>query len=140
MNRICIRIRAISFCLLTCLLYTMLSCFTVESDPTRAIGASMQTGEAHSLATYFDTDLELRIDPVDVDYPSVRANQAELIMRSFFRKYPPRRFQPADQGATAHLRYATGTYWSGARSFQVNVLMHQSTSGQYKIHSIQVNE
>ena len=100
----------------------------------------MKMGEAHQLAAYFDSDLELRLDPVDVDYSSVRANQAELIMRSFFKKYPPVRFQPAEQGSTAHLRYARGTYWSGSRSFQVSVLMRQATPGNYKIHAIRVNE
>lgn len=100
----------------------------------------MRMGKAHQLAVYFDTNLELRIDPFGVDYPSVHAGQAELIMRSFFKKYPPVRFQTAQQGSTAHLRYATGTYWSGLHAFHVNVLMRQATPGHYKIHSIQVNE
>ncbi|MEZ0539335.1 DUF4783 domain-containing protein [Fibrella arboris] len=140
MNRIIMFLKAKSIGLLIGILWATLSCFTNTQDPTQAIGVSMQTGEAHQLATYFDTDLELRIDPVGVDFPSVRASQAEVIMRSFFRKYPPMRFKTGDQGSTPHLRYATGTYWSGSRSFRVNVLMRQATPGQYRIHSIQVNE
>ena len=126
--------------LLVGLLWITLSCFTSEADPTKAISASWQLGQAHRLAAYFDADLALRIDPVGVDYHSVQAGQAELIMRSFFMKYPPVRFQVAEQGLTAHLRYANGTYWSGARAFRVNVLMRQATPGHYRIHSIQVND
>lgn len=126
--------------LISYLICISVSCFSSEANPTQAIGDSMRLGEARRLATYFDTNLELRIDPVGVDYPSVRANQAELIMRSFFKRFPPRHFQPTDQGVTPHLRYATGTYWSGSQAFRVNVLMRQTTPGQYRIHSIQVNE
>ncbi len=126
--------------LITCLLWLTLSCFTSESNPTQGISASWHTGQAHQLASYFDTDLALRIDPVGVDYHSVQAGQAELIMRAFFMKYPPVRFQAAEQGLTAHLRYANGTYWSGGRAFRVNVLMRQATPGHYRIHSIQVND
>jgi len=133
-------LKAKSIGLLIGILWTTLSCFTNTADPTQAIGVSIKLGEAHQLAAFFDKDLELRIDPVGVDFPSVRANQAEVIMRSFFKKYPPVRFQTADQGSTAHLRYATGTYWSGSRAFHVSVLMRQATPGRYRIHSIQVNE
>lgn len=101
---------------------------------------TIQTGSAHQLAAYFDTELDLRIDPMGIDFSSVRASQAALIMRSFFRKYPPRQFQTVEQGNTAHLRYTTGTYLSAARSFRVNVLLRQVTPGQYRIHAIQVNE
>ncbi len=75
-----------------------------------------------------------------IDFSSVRASQAALIMRSFFRKYPPCQFQTVEQGNTAHLQYTIGTYWSETRSFRVNVLLRQVTPGQYRIHSIQVNE
>jgi hypothetical protein len=122
------------------LLWATMSCFSPETNPTQAIGDSMRLGEAHSLATYFDSQIELRIDPVGVDFPTVRANQAELIMRSFFRKYPPRHFQPSEQGITPHLRYATGTYWSGSQAFRVNILMRQTKPGHYRIHAIQVSE
>ncbi|RZM06689.1 MAG: DUF4783 domain-containing protein [Pedobacter sp.] len=140
MNRIIMFFKAKSIGLLIGILWATLSCFTNTLDPAQAIGVSMQTGEAHQLATYFDKDLELRIDPVGVNFSSIQANQAEMIMRSFFRKYPPNRFQTVDQGNTPHLKYTTGTYWSGSRTFQVNVLMHQVTPGHYLIHSILVND
>jgi hypothetical protein len=117
-----------------------MSCFSPETNPTKAIGDSIRLGEAHQLAAYFDSQIELRIDPVGVDYPTVRANQAELIMRSFFQRYPPRHFQPADQGLTPHLRYTTGTYWSGSQAFRINILMRQTKPGLYRIHAIQVSE
>ena len=116
------------------------ACFSGETDPSRVIGMSMQQGEAHLLAALFDSTIELRVDPVDVDYPCVQANQAELIMRSFFKRYPPNRFQAAEQGSTAHLRYATGVYWSGAQAFRIHVLMRQIAPGHYRIQSVRVNE
>lgn len=126
--------------LISCLIGIGMSCLSSDANPTQAIGDALRLGEARRLATYFDANLELRIDPVGVDYPSVRSNQAELIMRSFFKRFPPRHFMPSDQGVTPHLRYTTGTYWSGSQAFRVNVLMRQTTPGQYRIHSIQVNE
>jgi transposase-like protein len=41
---------------------------------------------------------------------------------------------------TPHLRYATGTYWSGSQAFRVNILMRQTKPGHYRIHTIQVSE
>ncbi len=133
-------IKAGSIGLLIVVFCSTLACFTNTLNPTQAIYASMQTGEAHYLASYFDTDLALRIDPTGVDFSSVSANQAELMMHSFFKRYPPLRFQAVEQGNTAHLRYAMGNYWSGTRTFHINVLMRQTSPGYYRINSIQVNE
>ena len=132
--------KAVSRYLLFYLFWLLLSCVTAEPDPAKAISASFRAGEAGELANYFAADLKLRVDPERIDFSSVRAGQAEQIMRCFFKKYPPTRFVTTDQGTTPHLRYATGTYWSGGQVFQISVLMRQPTPGHYRIHCIQVNQ
>ncbi|MBC8152932.1 MAG: DUF4783 domain-containing protein [Bacteroidetes bacterium] len=93
-----------------------------------SVQQSLRTGSARQLATYFDKSIELIIDSEDIEFPSVQATHAEFILKSFFRKYPPRRFQYVYQGHAAHRRYSTGTYQTGRETFQVYVLMRETTA------------
>ncbi len=93
-----------------------------------SVQQSLRTGSAQQLATHFDTNIELIIDSEAIEFPSVEATHAEFILKSFFRKYPPRRFQYVYQGMTDHQRYSTGTYQTGRERFQVYVLMREAPS------------
>lgn len=86
---------------------------------------SISTGSARQLATYFDKNIELIIDSEAIEFPSVRATHAEIILKSFFRKYPPRHFQYVYHDDGTHQRHSTGTYQTGLETFQVYVLMHE---------------
>lgn len=99
-----------------------------------SVQQSLRAGSAQQLAAYFDTTIELIIDSEAVEFSSVKATHAEYILRSFFRKYPPRRFQYVHQRTADHQYYSTGTYQSGRERFQVYVLMRGITSGAAKPH------
>lgn len=87
---------------------------------------SLQTGSARQLATHFDQNIELIIDSEAVEFPSVQATHAELILKSFFRKYPPLHFQYVYHDNGAHRRHSTGTYKTGRETFQVYMLMRET--------------
>lgn len=100
---------------------------------------SLQAGSAQQLATYFDTTIELIIDSEAVDFQSVQATHAELILRSFFRRYPPRRFQYVYQGDADRQHYSTGTYQTRQERFQVYVLMREIDGPTGKPHHYLIN-
>lgn len=100
------------------------------------IKSSFRTGNAHNLADHFEKNLELVIDTERVDFRRVRNVQAELILKNFFKKYPPKDFKYGFQGTASKVRYCTATYQtlSGSK-FQVYILM-RVTEKDYLINTL----
>ena len=64
-----------------------------ENDISVNIKNAIKTGDAHALSSYFDQNLELVIDSEKVDYNKINTTHAELILKSFFKKKPPKDFK-----------------------------------------------
>ncbi len=111
-----------------------------DSNTVELLKQSLQKGQAHQLSMLFDKQIELVIESETVDFPSVSANHAELILQSFFRKHPPRRFQYIYQGNTTKLRYSTGIYETQDQAFSVYVLMRQDARRQLVINTLHVRK
>ena len=109
---------------------------TGTNDISQTVVVSLRSGDASRLSTGFARTIELVIDSEKVDFHAVQANHAQLILRSFFRKYPPHTFQLTYQGSSDRLRYSTGTYESGGKQFSVYVLMRQLNRQQYVINAL----
>ena len=108
----------------------------VETDITQAVGTSLRSGDAGKLSARFAKTIELVIDTEKIEFSSVQAIHAELILRSFFRKYPPHNFQFIYKGTSDRLRYSTGTYETNGKNFSVYVLMHQIENQHYVINAL----
>lgn len=106
------------------------------TSTTQAVLASLRTGDAAQLASRFARNIELVIDTEQVDFPTVDASHAEQILRTFFRKHPPQRFQFVYQGASDQLRYSTGTYNTNGQAFAVYVMMRQNAHRQVVINGL----
>lgn len=109
---------------------------TIETDITQTVGVSLRSGDASGLSARFAKTIELVIDTEKVEFSAVQATHAELILRSFFRKYPPHRFQFVYRGASDRLRYSTGTYETDGQTFSVYVLMRQAPNHHYVINAL----
>ncbi len=107
-----------------------------DTELANAVRSSLLTGNASQLSAHFAKTIELVIDTEKVDFPAVPADHAELILRQFFRKYPPYGFQFVYEGTSHRLRYRTGTYTTHGSAFTVYVLMHQTANRQYVIHTL----
>ena len=101
---------------------------TTDTGMATVVQRSLRTGSARQLAAYFDTTIELIIDTEAVEFQSVDAAHAELILKSFFRRHPPQQFQYVYQGTSDHQHYSTGSYQSSGQRFQVYVLMREKKS------------
>jgi hypothetical protein len=108
----------------------------MEADITQTVGVSLRSGDASGLSARFAKTIELVIDAEKVEFPAVQATHAELILRSFFRKYPPHNFQFVYRGASDRLRYSTGTYETDGQTFSVYVLMRQTSDHTYVINAL----
>lgn len=107
-----------------------------DADVAKIVRTSLLTGNAGQLSACFAKTIELVIDAEKVDFPALSTDHAELILRSFFRKYPPHGFRFVHQGVSAHLHYRTGTYTSDGQSFTVYVLMRRTPNRQYVINTL----
>ncbi|MBD2699080.1 DUF4783 domain-containing protein [Spirosoma sp. BT702] len=107
-----------------------------DVDITQAVGTSLRSGDASQLSTRFAKNIELVIDTEHVEFSSVQSTHAALILRSFFKKYPPQSFQFIYRGASDKLRYSTGTYVTGGQLFSVYVLMRQNANQQFTINAL----
>lgn len=100
------------------------------------VRTSLSSGNARQLSAYFAKTVELVIDAEKVDFSSVDATHAEIILRSFFRKYPPHRFQFVYRGSSEQLLYSTGTYETQGQTFDVYVLMRQTRDRRFIINTL----
>jgi hypothetical protein len=107
-----------------------------DVDIIQILKISLQSGDAAQLSARFARNIELVIDAEKVEFQSVQATHAEMILRSFFRKYPPHHFQFVYRGASDHLQYSTGTYETNGQTFSVYVLMRQISDQQFAIKAL----
>jgi len=70
----------------------------VLADEFDTIGASIRVGDAHGVAAYFDKNVDIKTDDKSVTYSK---NQAELVLREFFRRNVPRAFTIIHRGSSA---------------------------------------
>lgn len=113
---------------------------TKNPSVNELIRSSFRTGNAQDLAFYFDKQLELLIDSEAVDFSEVRAQHAELILKTFFRKHPPQDFQYVYQGGSAKLRYVTGLYQTAGQRFSVYLLMRQDSRQRFVINTLHLRK
>ncbi len=107
-----------------------------EAEIAEIIKGSIKSGNAHTLADHFERSLELVIDAERVDFRRVGEQQAELILKNFFKKYPPKDFKYGFQGTASKVRYCTATYQAANGSnFQVYILM-RVTDKDYRINTL----
>ncbi|WP_052308895.1 DUF4783 domain-containing protein [Runella slithyformis] len=107
-----------------------------EAEIAEIIRGSIKTGNAHTLAGHFERHLELVIDAEQVDFRHVGEGQAELILKNFFKKYPPKDFKYGFQGMASKVRYCTATYQvANGSNFQVYILM-RVTDKDYRINTL----
>jgi hypothetical protein len=107
-----------------------------QADVMSGAKAALKSGNSKELAKYFNKNIELIIESENVEFDKVSNTQAELILKTFFQKNPPKDFQLVHQGASPEgSQYSTGTYASESGSFLVYIVLKQF-AGRYMIDRI----
>jgi hypothetical protein len=96
-----------------------------EKYPWLEITAAMSNGDARELAAWFNRMVDLGLPEKDNSYSK---SQGEIVMRDFFKKYPPDSFEVRQKGKTSETsHFAICQYTTGDKKFQVSIyLMHES--------------
>lgn len=82
-----------------------------------AIAESIRAGSSKDLGRYFNRSITMHINNTQGDYSN---NQAQLIIRDFFKNSPPQGFKIVKQGkSTDKIWYLIGEYRSEATLYKV---------------------
>lgn len=108
-----------------------------QDDPFDPIVKAIQESDARSLSASFNVTIELSLPGNENTFSS---SQAEMIMKDFFKKYPPDSFTIIQKGTTDPVsKFAIGDYISGSRQYQVYINMRK-VKESYLIQKIKFDE
>lgn len=93
-----------------------------------SIVQSISKGSSSSLAAHLDASTSLTINGEQGDYSK---SQAELVLKDFFKQYPPVSFKMVYSNANSYI----GEYKSSQESFKVIIKTNQ-VGGQARIYSL----
>ncbi len=93
---------------------------TLYNDIPDGIINAIKAGNASELAKYFNNNIELALSDIDDMYSK---NQAELIIKDFFKKHPPTGFNILHKGGKETSRYAIGNLSTSNGKFRVTILI-----------------
>ena len=98
--------------------------------------ASLKSGNAKTLANFFNQNIELAILENDNVYSKA---QAEQIVNNFFSRYIPERFEIIHQGGKEGAHYLIGNLFTKQETFRVYFLL-KKTNNKDIIHQLRIEK
>lgn len=112
-----------------------------QDDPFDPIIKAIQESDAKSLSACFNITIELRLPDNE---NTCSSSQGEMIMKDFFKKYPPDSFTVVQKGTTdAVSMFAICNYVTGSRQYQVYINLgkeNDKDKDKYLIRKIKFEE
>ena len=108
---------------------------TAGYDVFVPIAKYIEKGDAESLSSWFDDNLEISVSGA----PSVSSkNQAKQILKSFFDDHTPRSFEITHTAGKDNMKYALGTLIAGGERFVITIFVNYD-SDSYKIQQLKID-
>ncbi|WP_111668793.1 DUF4783 domain-containing protein [Algoriphagus litoralis] len=108
----------------------------IELNPSESIDpivSAIGSGSSSDLARYFDSSISMNVNGQQGEYSK---NQAELVIRDFFKKNPSQGFSLIFQNENpGSLSTYIGEYASNQGRFKVFIKVSQNSSG-FRIYSL----
>lgn len=94
---------------------------SLQDETVKDIGIAMKAASSKELIKFCNKTVEIKIDGESSNYSK---NQAEVILKDFFAKYPSRDFIYIHQGASSEgLKYTIGRYTYDKGTYRVVMLI-----------------
>jgi hypothetical protein len=100
------------------------------------ISLALKSGDATELVNYLNDNVEMVILDKEGIYSK---DQAEVILRDFFAKNPPRRFNLMHQGGKTKSKYGIGNLETSNHTFRIYFLLKE-TNGKQLIHQLRIEK
>lgn len=109
-----------------------------SEDVLKKVETAIKSGKSVDLAKYFNSTIDLELLENDDSYSKT---QAELIIKNFFKKYPPKSYSIKQKGSSNDGSiFSIGIYNStNNKTFRTYFLI-KKVSGKYKINLLQFEE
>ncbi|WP_155906995.1 DUF4783 domain-containing protein [Lunatimonas lonarensis] len=110
---------------------------TNEQNPFfRQIQLAFTQGSSKEIAKFMGTTIEIKLNE---DRGNFSKNQAEIILRDFFKKNPPKNFEVIHQSeSTEKISYLIGNYQSTDGIFKTLIKSKPGPTNQLQIYSLEI--
>ncbi len=115
--------------------FTLLSAGGI-SQTGNEITTALKKGDHKLLSKYFNNNIELVLPGHENIFSK---SQAELILKDFFIKNPPKSFTVQHSGGPDDAKYSIGLYKSGEKSYRIYYLLKKSDRGSF-IHLLRIEK
>ncbi len=118
------------------LLMSILSSYG-QTDVQNKVKAALKAGNSRVIELYMASSLEVKTDKTEA---TMNKNQATVVLKDFFRAYPPKTFEYNHLGESpGGSVYGIGTYESYRGTFRV-YLKFSKSGGQFKLDTVEFTE
>ncbi len=108
-----------------------------QDETVKDIGTAIKAGSAKELIKFCNNTVEIKIDGESSNYSKA---QAEVILRNFFSKTPPKNFTYIHQGASPEgLKYTIGRYTHNNGAYRV-VMVIKKIDDKYLIDTLNFSQ
>ena len=108
-----------------------------QDETVKDIGTAIKAGSAKELIKFCNNTVEIKIDGESSNYSKA---QAEVILRNFFTKTPPKNFSYIHQGASPEgLKYTIGRYTHADGAYRV-VMVIKKIDDKYLIDTLNFSQ
>ncbi|AFL83797.1 hypothetical protein Belba_1162 [Belliella baltica DSM 15883] len=105
------------------------------NDEKEVIFISFKNGSSKDLAKHFEYGVELNINGSQGEFSKA---QAELVIRDFFKKYPPEDFEILHEGYSGEqIKHYIGTYTSMGEAYRI-LIKGKIFQDEYRIYSLEI--
>ena len=109
------------------ILVALLSSFVTTYIGIDDVITAMRTGNAGTVAKYFDNSVEISMPDKSNSYSK---SQAELVLKDFFTSNPVKSFEVIHKGENAGSQYCIGTLQTKNGSYRTTIFMKQKGDHQ----------
>lgn len=123
------------FSIVVTVLIGFLVCSTAysQTETINSVRLAIKAGDSNSLVKFFDSVVELKTDSEEGAYSK---NQAEFVLKNFFKKHTPVNFTYNHEGSSpGGAKYTIGTYQCESASFRVYMKL-KSSGNTYVIDTL----
>ena len=108
----------------------------VDDSMPKDVITALKTGDAQSLATFFNYHVELVVVGKSDVYSKY---QSQIILKTFFRRNNPSNFSLLQRGSNAKVSFAIGRLYTSNGKYKVYIL-GKGRGKNYKIHQLRIEK
>lgn len=110
----------------------------IQNPLVEQIEHALKQGSSKEIAKIMDATIEIKLGDNRGNFSK---NQAEIILRDFFKKHPPKNFKIVHQSESSEtISYLIGNYQSPTGLFKTLIKSKPNPANQLRIYSLEITK